>query len=466
MRWCDGDVDLRDEVLSTLNDLVYLRWRSERSDEVGSFLRSDEATVGLFRDESAFLSFHTAWRTLAGNASVDVPDSRTPFTFGCNLSGFEGRHDTSFVFTSPDPLPDRCHALIGRNGSGKTRFLRELVIKEGIKRCGSNPFLEGGASTSTSVESPPDSQGPQFNRLVVMTWDLSSTLPAFARLDAPLEYLFFQMTGDTVMSDRVSAESDTLTFMLSRLLRDRGSEDRPDLYVRLRRILRPIFDIERLAVMLRPIDGVSGAGEWFTLAALHGAGEQQKLERIGRIEPGQAPTLLSTDQQAIQLSSGERAFLNFAIRIVASVRDGSLVLLDEPETHLHPTLISDFMRVLQPLLIETRSIAIVATHSPYVVRELPSSCVHIVTVDEDRVPSVRSAYLRTLGANVDRLSIDIFEDAADSKYYIKLAGKIASQNESFDDVILHYGSELSSEMLSLVREAMEDRDEASRVPDA
>jgi energy-coupling factor transporter ATP-binding protein EcfA2 len=133
---------------------------------------------------------------------------------------------------------------------------------------------------------------------------------------------------------------------------------------------------------------------------------------------------------------------------------GSLVILDEPETHLHPNLISDFMRVLAKLLEVNKSIALIATHSPFVVRELPSRCVHVFSIDEDTNPSINSAYLRTLGASIDRLSIDIFGDAESEQLNLELAKSIANSDRSFDDILAEFGQELSSEMLSLVRELM------------
>jgi len=106
------------------------------------------------------------------------------------------------------------------------------------------------------------------------------------------------------------------------------------------------------------------------------------------------------------LSSGERTFLSFGLRGAARLITGSMLIMDEPETHLHPNLVAGFMRILAKLLTETKSIAIIATHSPFVVRELPGRCVHIVDFDEDRVPSIGSAFLRTLGASIDQRSVE------------------------------------------------------------
>ncbi|WXG61333.1 AAA family ATPase [Campylobacter concisus] len=57
------------------------------------------------------------------------------------------------------------------------------------------------------------------------------------------------------------------------------------------------------------------------------------------------------------------------------MEEKTLVLLDEPESHLHPPLLSSFMRALSDLLMKNNAVAIIATHSPVVLQEVPKSCV-------------------------------------------------------------------------------------------
>jgi predicted ATP-dependent endonuclease of OLD family len=62
-------------------------------------------------------------------------------------------------------------------------------------------------------------------------------------------------------------------------------------------------------------------------------------------------------------------------RLVESVEERTLVLLDEPESHLHPPLLSAFVRALSDLLVNRNGAAIIATHSPVVLQEVPRECV-------------------------------------------------------------------------------------------
>jgi predicted ATPase len=93
--------------------------------------------------------------------------------------------------------------------------------------------------------------------------------------------------------------------------------------------------------------------------------------------------LLSTEGSLLErakdffkkLSSGHAIVLLTITKLVELVDERTLVLLDEPEGHLHPPLLSAFIRSLSELLIQRNGVAIVATHSPVVLQEVPRSCV-------------------------------------------------------------------------------------------
>lgn len=60
---------------------------------------------------------------------------------------------------------------------------------------------------------------------------------------------------------------------------------------------------------------------------------------------------------------------------VDRLEEKNIVFLDEPENYLHPPLVSALTRALSQLLIDRNGVAIVSTHSPAVLEEVPSSCV-------------------------------------------------------------------------------------------
>ncbi len=61
------------------------------------------------------------------------------------------------------------------------------------------------------------------------------------------------------------------------------------------------------------------------------------------------------------------------------------------------------MEILDNLLQSTRSIAVIATHSAYVVRETPRERVNILTL-ENREIVIDTPRMQTFGATIDSIS--------------------------------------------------------------
>ncbi len=84
-------------------------------------------------------------------------------------------------------------------------------------------------------------------------------------------------------------------------------------------------------------------------------------------------------------------------------------LSERAETHLHPKYISNLIEVLYSLLKATKSIAIIATHSAYVVREVSRDNVKVMNV-EDGLLSFDTPRMQTFGASIDTISQFAFGD--------------------------------------------------------
>ncbi len=447
---CAADPSETGRILRPMRDIVYYRWAGLEQAHLRILLSSDRATKGLFRSYGTYLAWHRGPRILSGEPATPVEDARIEFAFKTSLEGFDGPHSARFRFDVPAPLVDRCHALIGKNGAGKSRFLRELIIDLGqrIDGSGDSAFIDGEEASGTETELSPEHF--KVNRLVAMSWDGNSQFPRSSRLDSQLQYFSYGINEYRTHSEGTDLAaldaSETQTSMLIQLLREEELAGRAP-YERLRNILRPVLRIGDLCVYLEP-NTPGSQGDWVTLNDITFANETRQLEMIGRVDMKVDPLKRNESGNVVPLSSGERTFLSFGVRGAARLIPGSLLIMDEPETHLHPTLIADFMRILAQLLLETRSIALVATHSPFVVRELPGRCVHIVDFDDERVPSINGAFLRTLGASIDQLSVDIFGDAGARQLNQELAKKIVERGIPFAQIRAEYGRDMSSDMLS------------------
>jgi predicted ATPase len=79
-----------------------------------------------------------------------------------------------------------------------------------------------------------------------------------------------------------------------------------------------------------------------------------------------------------ELSDGHKVVLLTITYVAATLAEQTLVVLDEPEAHLHPPLLASLIRCLNELLIKKNAMAIVATHSPVVLQEVPVTCAWVV----------------------------------------------------------------------------------------
>jgi predicted ATPase len=112
-------------------------------------------------------------------------------------------------------------------------------------------------------------------------------------------------------------------------------------------------------------------------------------------------------QTFTNLSSGHKIVVLTMTKLVESVEEKSLALIDEPEAHLHPPLLSAFTRALSDLLEDRNGVGIIATHSPVVLQEVPESCVWAIRRIGTRVRA-RRLKQETFGEGVGTLTSRVF----------------------------------------------------------
>lgn len=160
------------------------------------------------------------------------------------------------------------------------------------------------------------------------------------------------------------------------------------------------------------------------------------------------------------MSSGQLHIFNLLTFIYAHIKLTSLLVVDEPEVHLHPQIVVVFMAMLGKILKRFRSFAVIATHSPLVVREIIGENVYLMkTVDGD-IPNVGKVPFETFGADASELYRNIFHyDEKMSSFYYYVNGF----GESYDKTIkkiLEYAPKLSLNARLSIRDYLEQREDA------
>lgn len=154
--------------------------------------------------------------------------------------------------------------------------------------------------------------------------------------------------------------------------------------------------------------------------------------------------------ERIELSSGQRLFAYIVINIIGAIRRNSLVLIDEPELFLHPTLEVQFIEMLKEILSSFNSKALLATHSLVTVREIPASCVHVFERATDRLV-IKQPPFQTFGGDVQRISSYVFGDRSVSKPFERWISDKIEELGSAEELIAQLGDEINEELIIQIK---------------
>ncbi|WP_127074170.1 AAA family ATPase [Pelagibacterium lentulum] len=145
-----------------------------------------------------------------------------------------------------------------------------------------------------------------------------------------------------------------------------------------------------------------------------------------------------------EASSGELSIAITFMSLAAALEDDSLILIDEPETNLHPEWQARYLDLLLSTFSSYRNCHyILATHSPLILSDSPQNAT---------LASLSSASLRhgeeVSGRPVDFLLVEAFDVASGDNYYVQeqlvKALRLAADGEA-------RGSEYQNTVRSLVR---------------
>lgn len=377
--------NVRDLVLTALRDVAldHERWGWSKHEDVmsESLLRSvTRRTVeGQFR------------RMARGDARV------TPFDFSYEPPKRLGVGKSPFRLTfnvdPKSPIPTNVHVLIGRNGVGKTRLLslmtKALVTRESAaKQSGKFIFEDGGpdeflkndstrfanvVSVSFSAfddgdllpDRPPESDTMGYAHIGLRAWTSQApTAPIKPKSPSALAVEFV----DSLRECQIGAKRRRWISILDVLQSD------------------PVFRAAQVKELIK--------------AKLASKDEREGVLKIFK-----------------NLSSGHKIVLLTLTRLVEKVEERTLVLIDEPESHLHPPLLSAMTRALSALLVGRNGVAIVATHSPIILQEVPRNCVWILDRDGS-VSKAERPSIETFAEAVGILSREVFKlELAQSGYH-------------------------------------------------
>lgn len=132
------------------------------------------------------------------------------------------------------------------------------------------------------------------------------------------------------------------------------------------------------------------------------------------------------------LSSGEKVIMSLALSLYNSKFDlefPKVLLMDEPDSHLHPSMTKKFLDVIQNVFIGEKGVKVIlTTHSPSTVALAPESSLFLMNKTAPRITKTTKDYaLRILTSGVPTLSIN-YENRrqvfVESKYDVAFYEKV------------------------------------------
>lgn len=440
-------VDVAHELLLALNDVVALgEWRPG-----AEILKQAHATAvfqrSFIRTSEAFFAFKNAGSVLRGLDSEQFGQMSTDFRVMFRLAGAKNAHNLVFKFDHQSELPKRIAVVIGRNGVGKSQALGHIATAA----------ITGDFNT---LREATVSRRVSLSRLLAFapTNEAASAFPPDKRKHSVVWYRRFALNRGERPGRGSGGGVADLILQLARHEGSIGTHSRWSIFTNA---IRKIRDWDQIALPQTKVD--APPLELFRLRGAPDASRPDNIEAyvppddvndelldvFSSIDLNSEPVRL-VDGTAYPLSSGEISLLRFASQASLYIENGSLLLLDEPETHLHPNFIKQFVVVLDNMLKLTGSVAIIATHSVYCVREVFSEQVTVLDII-DGIVRTEPLRLQTFGADIGAISYFVFGEDESSPLASDVEERLLERYRDWDKLYADYGDELSPKLLGKLR---------------
>lgn len=404
--------ELRQRMLIALRDIAY---------DLDLLTRVADLPVtrkSLLRDFSLSEVQGQLHRVARGGARL------TPYRFTHRLTAPPGGSaeppQLAFDVVPEAQPPTNIHVLIGRNGVGKTHLLHSLA-----RQLLAAPRQRG--NSFATILPPGHGQAPaDFANLVAVTF--SAFDPFIPFLEPPrqrpaLRYAYVGLRRDRATGPgRGSPKSDR---MLAREFAQSLEACRGE----ARRV--------RWLQALTTLEADPGFREAAARELLSPATSEENFPR-------------RAEAWYQHLSSGHKLVALTITRLVEVVEERTLVLLDEPEAHLHPPLLAAFVRALSDLLVDRNGVAIIATHSPVVLQEVPRRCVWKLRRAGNSLVAERPS-LETFGENVGILTREVFGLEVTETGYHQLLRRAVAEQGTYQEVLNYFEGALGAEARALVQ---------------
>jgi predicted ATPase len=392
---------VRNEILKGLNDIALSEEIFEKA--IGEYV----TTRSLLRDITQTTVKRQFRRIANGGARL----TKYEFSYtGLNHSQALSRCvELSFEVTPESNPPTNIHVLIGRNGVGKTNLIKNMIeaitSNEQVENKGFFSSLEPISELFANIICVAFSAFDDYSSLNIVQDKIPYIqigLPQNRDESQPLKGL------ELLAKDFVSSLKDCIW----------GAK----------------YPLWEKAVKILESDPIFKESEVLELAKYR---DEKELTK-------NAQTLFN------RLSSGHKIIILTITKLVQTVEEKSLVFLDEPEGHLHPPLLSAFVRALSDLLIDRNGVSIIATHSPVILQEVPRSCVWKLRRTGREFLAERLE-IESFGENIGALTSEVFGLEVTYSGFHNLLKEAANKYGNYDEILRNFNNELGMEARGILK---------------
>jgi len=392
--------ELKKLLLSGLKDIVL-----DEKLQV-SALKEDVTKTSLLRDTTLVTIQGQYKRILNGEALL------TPYNFSYKTleTVTEAGYELSFDIKPKSNPPTNIHVLIGRNGVGKTHLLNNMV----------KSFLNV-ASFGNFVRplNPFGNSSDFFSRVVSVSYSAFDPFVPYEERTYPN----YSYIGLKRVKKKTTLKGETrlaVEFFCS---------------------IKHCFSVgkkEKWIKAVRSLESDPLFAEINITQLIDNSLDRNKTVKLFK-----------------RLSSGHSIVLLTITKLVEKIEEKTLVLLDEPEAHLHPPLQSAFIRVLSDLLINRNAVAIIATHSPVIAQEVPKSCIWKLSRFGHEAKAERFES-ETFGETIGKLTREVFGLEVNGSGFYKLLSDDVNSGKTYEQISQKYNEQLGFEAKLLLRALLND----------
>lgn len=427
--------DIYKDYLESIQDVVLNKDVRNKFNEIEGY----KVSLLRFNNIESIISDAEKMFKIKSKSFLERDSTGIKFNFRTRLGNKSTHFDADFSFVKKGLLPNRLNVVIGYNGSGKTRLLSNLAVAaSGYGYENKNTLLQRNYGYFTQNK-------PTFKPVIVVSYSAFDT---------------FSIPGNTKKEKQLLDEDGSIFGYVYCGLRKRSPESNNPKIRNEHYYMKSMDEInDEFYNSLKRIYSQDRAEIFQSVLAplIHEPSFRSiSIEEIylnDKIKESELANFYAS------LSSGHKIIIKILADITAqmSLSQPSLLLIDEPEVHLHPSLQAAFLQSIRICLELFDGYAILTTHSPVILQEMPSRYIRVLRRLEN-TSTFNKIKIETFGENINIITEAVF-NLDDSMTNWNETLKSMAERYSNDKIERFFGKPLGFAPRSYLASISDDEDE-------